>query len=317
MVNVQADKGEAKRGISVLSKFYILIAFTTLLGFAASYLFSVGSLLYGTVLLVLFLSFFIIEALFIFIKPYMVAAVVLNSVAFALPFLKLFSKYFLVGFIVLVLFLLHGAYRGRHEMDNMVKIHFTRLVRVISRSIITAIVIFLSIVIILNSNFSISKESTDKTIRFASPIIGRFIEGFNAEVNTGVLLSELAEKELSKSEEFIALPVIARRSVVENQVAELKLKIEESIGTTINLNQSVSDNIYEIVSTKLSALTPKTQIYWSAALIATVWLSVQSVEFIIYIPLAILVFLIYELLLSLKFAAIQMETKSKEVISLK
>ena len=82
------------------------------------------------------------------------------------------------------------------------------------------------------------------------------------------------------------------------------------------MNVSGSENVHKIVDTRLSSLSPKAQIYWSMALIAAVWLSVQSVEFIIYIPLAVLVFLVYELLFALGFAVIQVESKSKEVISL-
>lgn len=317
MVNVQASNVETKRGFSAPAKFYILIALTTLLGLVSSYLFSAGNFVYGAVFLVLFLSFFIIEALFIFSKPYLATGVALNSIAFAFPFLRLLSMYFLVGFAVFVLFLLHGAYRGRSEIDNMLKIRFTRLVRVISRSMITAVVVFLGIIIVLSNNFSISRESVDKTIKLSAPIIERFIEGFDGEVNTGTFLKQITERELRESEAFIALSVRDRQIIVERQAIDLKLRIEKSIGAAINLDASISENIYEIIDTKLSGLEPRAQIYWSVILIATLWLSVQSVEFIIYIPLTILVFLIYELLFVLKFATMQMETRSKELISLK
>jgi len=317
MVSVEVNKGGVKQGSGSPLKFYILVALATLTGLGASYLFSTGSFLYGTVLLVLFLTLFVTESLLISSRFHLIAAVVLNSVAFAIPFAKPFSLFFLGGFIILVLFLINGAYSGRREMDNMVKIHFTRLVRVISRSMITAVVVFLSVVIILNNNFSASRASIDRLVDITTPIISRFVNGFSGGANTGELLKSITEKELSGDKNFIALSVRDRRTVVENQANELKLKIEELTGITIDSGASIRENAYEMINTKLSSLTPKAQIYWSMVLIAVLWLSIQSVEFLIYLPLAVLVFLVYELLFAMKFITMQMEMRSKEVISLR
>jgi len=317
MINIQSEEKQEKRGINAPSKFYVLAGVTTLLGFVSSFSLSRGLYAQGAILLVLFLTVFIVNVLLVYTKQHITIGVAANSVAFAIPFLGLFSLYFVIGFAILFFLLLGGAYRARSDMDNMVKIKFAHLVRVISRSAITAVLVFLSVVVILSSNFSVSRGSIDRVLEISSPVIDRFINGFNSNANTGELLADFVEAKLEKDQNYISLPLRERNLVIAEQVDALIGRIEESTGVAINPEGSVSENLYEIIDTKLSSLTPKMQLYWSALLIAILWLSVQSVGFVIHIPLAALVFLIYEFLFAVKFATLQMETRSKEVISLK
>ena len=315
MVEISADKAGNGRGTNASSKIYILVLLTALTGAVASYFLNSGRFLGGIIFLILFLTFFIVESLFLHDKRRLIPTVVTVSVAFALPFFRLFSASFLIGFVILLVFLFQGARMGGLAMGNMVKIKFFRLVRIISGSIISAVVIFLSIVLILTSNFSISRQRVDQVVALATPFIERFIIGFDADKNTGELLTQITENQLAKADEFMKLSSTDKRTVLTRETEAVKARIEESLCEKIDLNASVSENVHKIVDTKLSSLSPKAQIYWSAAFIAAIWLSVQSIEFIIYIPLAVLVFLVYELLFALGFAVIQTESRSKEVIS--
>ena len=315
MVEISADKAGNGRGTNASSKIYILVLLTALTGAVASYFLNSGRFLGGIIFLILFLTFFIVESLFLHDKRRLIPTVVTVSVAFALPFFRLFSASFLIGFVILLVFLFQGARMGGLAMGNMVKIKFFRLVRIISGSIISAVVIFLSIVLILTSNFSISRQRVDQVVALATPFIERFVIGFDADKNTGELLTQVTENQLAKADEFMKLSSTDKHTVLTRETEAVKARIEESLGEKIDLNASVSENVHKIVDTKLSSLSPKAQIYWSAAFIAAIWLSVQSIEFIIYIPLAVLVFLVYELLFALGFAVIQTESRSKEVIS--
>ena len=315
MVEISADKAGNGRGTNASSKIYILVFLTALTGAVASYFLNSGRFLGGIIFLILFLTFFIVESLFLHDKRRLIPTVVTVSVAFALPFFRLFSASFLIGFVILLVFLFQGARMGGLAMGNMVKIKFFRLVRIISGSIVSAVVIFLSIVLILTSNFSISRQRVDQVVALATPFIERFVIGFDADKNTGELLTQVTENQLAKADEFMKLSSTDKHTVLTRETEAVKARIEESLGEKIDLNASVSENVHKIVDTKLSSLSPKAQIYWSAAFIAAIWLSVQSIEFIIYIPLAVLVFLVYELLFALGFAVIQTESRSKEVIS--
>jgi len=317
MIEVQDGKGVAEKKTGTPLKFYILVGLTTLFALASSFLLSTGSFLYGSVALIMFLTMFVVESLFVSSIRDVVISVVLNTLAFALLFLKFFSLYFIFAVLLLFFLLLDGSNRGRRELNNMIKIRFARIVRVVSRSMIAGVVIFLSVMLILSTNFSVSPQSTERGLEFVEPIIQRFIEDFRADAVVGELLENIVTRQLSASEVFMALSPQERSFVIERQATELKTGIEERIGTEISLDATVAENVYDIIDRRLSSLTPRTQIYWGLILVAAIWLSIQSVEFILFIPLAILVFLVYELLFALKFAKIENITKSKEIISLK
>lgn len=293
-----------------------LVAFTTLIGVLAGYLLNGGLLLYGAIALVIFLTLFILEVLFIDKQNLLSLVAILGGFAFALPFFKLVSIYFILAFIVFVAFLFHGAYRGRREMDNMVKIRFTRVIHVISTSIITAVVIFLTAVLIMGSNFRVKEESVGQVIDIAAPFLGRFVGDFTVDTQARVLLGNFVERSSIKNEDFQALPVIQKQLIIDDGVRELTGRIEEYLGTGIDLDNSITANVHNTIENKLGALTPRAQLYLALIVIATVWISIHSVEFLVYIPLAVLVFLTYELLFALGFVSMQLESKSKEIISL-
>jgi len=316
MVNISQTIPRGNVRSRTSTKLFGLIVFTTLIGALAGYLLNGGLLLYGAIALVIFLTLFILEVLFVNKQNLLSLVAVLGGFAFALPFFKLVSIYFILAFIVFVAFLFHGAYRGRREMDNMVKIRFTRVIHVISTSIITAVVIFLTAVLIMGSNFRVKEESVGQVIDIAAPFLGRFVGDFTVDTQARVLLGNFVERSSIKNEDFQALPVIQKQLIIDDGARELTERIEEYLGTGIDLDNSITANVHNIIENKLGALTPRAQLYLALIVIATVWISIHSVEFLVYIPLAVLVFLTYELLFALGFASMQLESKSKEIISL-
>lgn len=316
MVNISkaVPAGNAKTRAS--SKAFALIAFATLVGAFAGYLLNEGLLLYGAIALVLFLTLFILEILFINEQNLLSVAAVLGAFAFALPFFRLLSIDFVLAFIVFVAFLFHGTYRGHREMANMVKIRFTRVIHVISTSIITAVVIFLTAVLIISSNFSVKEERIEQMVGFTAPFLEKSVGEFKGETQVRLLLENFTARNLIKNKDFQALPGLQKQLAIDDGASELRGRIEESLGTELSLDDSVTVNIHDIIENKIGSLTPRAQLFLALIVIAIVWISVRSVEFLIYIPLTVLVFLIYELLFALGFASIQLESKSKEIISL-
>lgn len=317
MIKIESASEKASVEKSFSWKPYFLIGITCISGFLASFFLESGRYVGGAVFIVLFLAFFVIEVLFISVKSNLAWAAVLNALVTAIPLFGLLSLYFVIGFLIFLAFLVYGALRGLKEIDNMLKINFARLVRVISTATIGGTVIFFSASVIAGSDFSINKSGIDKAIEVSTPIIEKFFDGFNGKDTAGVFLNKFVENQLKSNQQFVALSQAERREIVEAQSLELETKIEEIIGASIDKDSTVSENIYEIVDERLSTLNTREQMLLSAVLISIVWISVRGIDFLIYIPLSILVFLLYEFLFSIKFAAVQLETRSKEIISLK
>lgn len=316
MVNISQVKtatgGESKASV----KLHSLIASTAVVSVVAGFLLNGGFLLYGTILLIIFLSLFILEIFFISQTKLLSVATGANAIAFALPFFALASLYFAGVFIVFTIFLYQGAFRGRHELQNMLKIHFARVTRVITTPLITAVIIFLSAALILSSNFSIKKERVDQVVNITAPALVRFVGDFSGNTEARILFSNFARENAIKDDNFLALPSVQQEFVINKSAEELSERLEESLGVQIELSNSVSENVHEIATTKLDALTPRGRLMWSLIAIATIWLSVRTVEFIVYVPLAVLTFLLYELLFTLGFVSIKFQSRDKEFISL-
>ena len=319
MVEVSQNIAPAPGGglSKVPVKLYGIIGATALFGLIAGLFLNAGILVQGSVMLAVFITSLTLETLFIRAQGMLTIAVGIGAFVFALPFFRLFSVYFMAAVLVLVLFVVHGSYQGRREMERTLKIRFSRVAHVVTTSVVTALVIFLSAVLIISSNFTIKEERVDQIVRIASPVVARFIDNFTPDATARSVIANVVEKSAKSDPRFSTFTDYQKQQVIASGVLQMQNKLENSIGTQINLDTSITQNIHRIVETKLNSLTPQAQVYWSILAIAVIWISVRSVEFIIYVPLAILTFLIYELLLSLGFAVIQMETVSKEVISLK
>jgi len=300
-----------------LSKLYGLIGVATFLALLAGYFINGGQILPGTIVLVMFLTLFILEVFFISQQGLLSVAATLNAVALAVPFFRLISLHFLVLFVVFTAILFYSAYRGQREAKNMIKVRFGRMVHIISTPMMTAIVIFLSATLILSSNFSVKRERVDQVVRLATPITRHYVDNFTPDMKTTDLLIGFSLKEAEGDKRFEALTQFQKDAVIKQAVVDLETRIEESIGTQINLDAPVSQNVHNIIETRLSLLTPKAQLYWSLIAILIIWASIRSIEFVVYIPLTILSFLVYELLSALGFVAVQLESHSKEIISLK
>lgn len=316
MVNISQRETVTGGESSASIKLYSLIAFTGVVSAIAGFLLNGGFLLYGAILLVVFLSTFILEILFISQLKLLSIATGVNAISFALPFFALASLSFVAAFIVFAALLFSGAYRGRYELQNMLRIHFARVSRVVTTSLITAIVLFLSTVLILSSNFSIKEERVDQVVNITAPALARFFGDFDGGTETRILLSNFARENAIKDDNFLALPSAQQELVINELAVDLSKRLEESLGAQIELNNSVSQNIHEIATAKLGSLTPQGRLIWSLVAITAIWLSVRTVEFIVYIPLVVLTFLMYELLFTLGFASIKFQSRKQEFISL-
>jgi len=201
-------------------------------------------------------------------------------------------------------------------MKNALKINFARLVRFISTSMITGIVLFLSATLVISSEFSIKEERVNKTIDITAPLISKFVGEYDGDTQARILLTNFARKNAIESPDFSLLPEAVQAQIINESINELTVRIEDYIGAEIALDASVSENVNSLVKLKLGSLTPRTQLYWGLGFIATMWISARSIDILVYLPFALLSFLMYELLFALGFASMQLESRSKEVIKL-
>lgn len=290
-------------------KIYSIIFITTLTALASGFLFIRGEIFWGVVGLLGFLTLFALQVVLLSAADhYLRTAVVLNALGWAILFYSAISVYFVVAFIFLVLFLFLAGERGKDEMSNSLKVKVGRTVRAVVGLSLTAVIIFTFVSLVLADRISLTEEKThDLTETVVSPVAKRYVKDFSPDMETGVFFQRIAERNVV---------VAANRSAVNQSVTELKKEIEGYIGLELDLRRSVSDNLYQALQFKLDTLTPQAKMSWALIILGIIFLAVKSVEFLIALPLTLLVFLLYQAALVFNFAAVDLKDRSQEVVIL-
>ena len=67
---------------------------------------------------------------------------------------------------------------------------------------------------------------------------------------------------------------------------------------------------------KINTLTLEAKVYWTLIILGIIFLSVKSIEFLIVLPLTLLVFILYQLVLISNFASVDLKDRSQEIVLL-
>lgn len=311
MVNVpQVAPDISGIGPTAVFKIYIVIFATTLAALASGFLFLRDEILLGTLLLLFFLALFALQVILLAAADhYLRTAVILNGLGWAVLFYSAISVYFIAAFVFLLLFLFLAAERGKDEMANSLKIKVGRVVRSVVGLSLTAVVIFTFVAMVLVEKFTLTEDKVrGLTETVVAPVAKRYVKDFSPDMPTGVFFARMAERNVT---------LAADKAAVNQSVAELKKQIEDYVGSEINLQRSVSDNLYQALQFKIDTLTPQAKLYWALIILGIIFLSVKSIEFLIALPLTLLVFMLYQAVLVFNFASVDLKDRSQEVVLLK
>lgn len=309
MVNVpQVGAGNPGSGSPPIFKIYTVIAVTTLVALAASFLFSEGMFFFGALALLLFLSLFALQVILLAnADHYLTTAVIVNALGWASLFYEAISFYFVIALGFLALFLFLAARRGKDELANSLKIKVGRVVRAVVGLSTTAVIIFTFVSMVLTAKITLTEETVHElTDAVVAPIAKHYVKDFSPDMKTGEFFTKLAERNFATN-----------RAAVNQSVTQLRKDVEGYVGAEIDLSKSVSLNIYQALQFKISTLTLQAKIYWTLIILGAIFLSVKSIEFLIALPLILFTFLFYQLLLVFNFASVDLKDRSQEVVLLK
>lgn len=319
MVNVpQVGAEYFGSGSKALPKIYTVIGVTTLAALASSFLFSQGAILFGVLALLLFLSLFVLQVILLAnADHYLKTAVILNGLAWASFFYEAISVYYFVAFGFLILFLFLAARRGKGELGDSLKVRISRVVRSVVGLSLTAVVIFIFVSMVLSGKFTLTEEGVKQlTDTLVAPVAQHYVKDFSSDMATGVFFTRLAERNLAANSALKGLPASLKGQAINQSVTELTKEIEGYAGAKIDLSRSVSDNLYQALQLKINTLTPQARIYWTLIILGIIFLSVKSIEYLIALPLTLMVFVLYQAVLVSNFAAVDLKDRSQEVVLL-
>ena len=301
-----------------LLKISLLILAVTLVAGLTGFFLEREQLLYGTIVGVIFLTLFILQNLFVKGLDKLFFASLIESGAMALPFYQNFSGYFVITVLILVALLFKAAFDSRRELEATIKIRFFRISRLSMNVAVPGVVLFFLVMFVMKGGL-FTEEGVKVLLKPLSPVATKYIPNFSIEAQTGELLNDIVVSNLGEAEikDLNKLPLWAQNQLIADLVRQFKERIEGFVGSKIDLEKSVSTNVYDALNSGYNNLTSSSRSVLITVVLLLLFSFIRSLASFVHAPIALLSFVIYEILLASNFAVVQLESRSREVIILK
>ena len=297
----------------------LVVASGVLFSALTSYLFASGYLLGGLVSL-MFLSVMLVLQNF-FVKGFdkLFVAAVLETVAGAVFFYADFSGIMVILLVATVAILTKSFFDVKREMETSIKIRFWRICKISLSGNVPALLLFFLAILSVNGSFFTETNFTNFILKPASPIIAAYLHGFDPDKNTKEFIADILASNFSETDkqELAKLTPAAKNQAMNSLVNKFSASIESSTGSIIDLNKPVSTNIYSGIMAAYNRLAGTSLILAIIIGIISIYYFIRSLMPILYLPIAFIVFVFYEIILATGFALVQLESRSREVIILK
>lgn len=292
---------------------FVLLAIISAM--ATGYFIAKISILYILISLIVFWIIFTLQVLFIKGRSRIIIALALETMAIAIPsvfiFESGFSSYMLIGAISLFVLLLMAEMSARSQVKNSLRIKFFKVAKVSLSKSIPALLVFISLIYLFVAGKDLAaKNSGFIADSIITPIFSAFIPGLSADSSFRDIIEKTAELRLGR-DAYESLPSYVK----DESVKQTQTFIEKYTGQ-INIDAPFSDVVFEFFTERLSGADLLTKLYVAITLVTLIWFIVRTATIILYIPIAILSFLVYELLIVTNFIVIQYESRSREIVLL-
>lgn len=311
----ESNKGAPEQRSPV--KVYSLIGATAVLAFASGLLLSRGILGYGALTMVVFMTVLTVQSLTLRYTREMLIASASAALGLTLPFLFAPLVHFAVATAVIFLLFFAAHARGRREESNVLKIKFSHVARPVVGLILTAVVISAVFMLFAGGTAALTEETANKMLDVAvAPLVKGYVKDFSSGAGMGDVLEDVARGQIEKAPGSEELTSFQKQLLVKQSSEEIRNILEERTGFRVQMDASAGKNLHAFLLEKSSGILDPRAPLGIILLTLFVLLLVKSVEFVLYIPLGILAFMLYELLIAFGFVAVQLEARNKEVINL-
>lgn len=309
----------ADRDISVV-KIFSLIAFTVFAAVISGFFILQSQWAYATVFLTLFWTAFTLQTLFIKTWKKIFIAISLETLAFALAIIITsggrFSVYMLAALSVLLLSLLMAEVAARDAIKNALHTPFWRVAREALLKAVTGALVFtaLAYIFLISPPSTVAGNYSDAVV---SPIVRILNKDLSIASSTREVLKQIFLKTLSGDNliGYESLSASQKTAALDAAATELFKSFAPSLGLT-NINDPISKSVYDALQNKFFSLSPVARAAILLSLALSIWFTIRTIAFLLYLPLAFIVFIAYETLIALGFAIVQYESRSREIVIL-
>lgn len=280
---------------------------------------TIGSrmMLFSFIAAAFYLIFFFFQS--IFIKSFWQGnlIILLEIVTFAFSFRSHFSMPIFFGFILFFLVLTIGRFSVKKEIENNLQISFIKVNRLAFGYAITAISIFLAILVgVLFMNSSVSLK---KILNPITSLTAKILPGSNSSSTlSSNLMTSMIRQQLNQDPKFKDLSESQKNLVISQALGEF----EKRIGLTASTNDTSTnetspvEGLFKGLNDLFANMNGQTKMIVAIIIAVLVLWAIKSTLILLSWPITLIAFLLYELLLATNFAKISVEQREKEILSL-
>jgi hypothetical protein len=312
----------------------ILATFTVGCGFAASYLMNSSltatgftrthMLAWGSVSLIFFLIFTVLDVIFINRKWAVATVMALAGISLGVGLINSFSQNSFIASVVATILIVSSGLAARTFFDSSLKVQFFRISNTALKGAILAVAVIAGFVFfdvfslkpiggenpILPQSFF--EKSADLISKFISPATG----GIDFSKSLKEVAAQALDSQIAQTPGGANLSQSQKDQLVSSVVDEYKAKLSGILGADINPDKKLSSVLYEALLNKVNNLPGPTRTTVMIVGAVIILLTITTVSPIIRPIIAAIAFLFFELLLAINFGVIVNETRSKETIVL-
>jgi len=305
-----------------LLKIIALMALTTLSAGMVGYFLVNPNIVVGLSAIGVFLALFIFQVLLVKSWNKIFLGVLAQSVTMALPAVIDIGRlppYVVTAWAIFLFTAVSAEFSGIQKIKDSIIIPFWKVSRIVFTRMFVAICLFAAIIYIFvpappGSRLA-SASGAAGEIAVVRPI-KYFIPEFSSATTVGQLLRMLAERSVNAQKFAQSLSASEKGKLIRETANGLESLIEEKIGP-INFNLTIGSAIIKTIANYMVNLGFFSFLLANVVILASLSLLFRGVSLLLYFPVSIVVFLIYETLIVTNFISVQYESRSREIAILK
>ncbi len=286
----------------------------------------------GAITALLFFVVLSLETLFLPRTAQLVPLVVLQTLPIAAAFVSYLypdlSTIILVGLVVFVFFAAWGVKRGATAVRNSLSIKAAQVAHIAVPKIAVGLLVF-GVLAAYTHFFSfgnlseeVGKEIFDKTLNASVPAVNVWMPGLSFDMGVYGAIRQVSEIQLKRSKfellkqgvNFDELPPSAQKELLDKTSEEVGLALENLLGHEIQADQPLRDALYLTLTEQLSKLPKTVAIIAQVIAALALFYVLRFIMWILYIPVELLTFVLFKILLLLGFVEIATEQTQREVV---
>ena len=305
-----------------LLKIIALMALTTLSAGMVGYFLVNPNIVVGLSAIGVFLALFIFQVLLVKSWNKIFLGVLAQSVTMALPAVIDIGRlppYVVTAWAIFLFTAVSAEFSGIQKIKDSIIIPFWKVSRIVFTRMFVAICLFAAIIYIFvpappGSRLA-SASGAAGEIAVVRPI-KYFIPEFSSATTVGQLLRMLAERSVNAQKFAQSLSASEKGKLIRETANGLESLIEEKIGP-IDFNLTIGSAIIKTIANYMVNLGFFSFLLANVVILASLSLLFRGVSLLLYFPVSIVVFLIYETLIVTNFISVQYESRSREIAILK